>query len=136
MWPPPTPLPLPAVCWVLLTPIHLLHHQPWQVAPPIILALLSLYRSVGYFPMGTYTSAYVPFTSYVTTSTLGGVVTPLASNLGYFGIEAVFAPNMTLSASPQAVICGASANLTVNSSGSYTWSTGHYKYQYYRFTNC
>lgn len=81
--------------------------------------------TLGYFPMGTYTASnFVPFANYVTTTTLGGIVTPLASSLGYFNIEAIFAPNMTLTAASQSVVCGSVADLTVNSSANYTWNTG------------
>lgn len=80
--------------------------------------------TAGYFPMGTYTSGIVPFTNYVTTGTVGGAVAPLTSNLGYFGIEALFAPNMSLTVTSPSVVCGAAATLTASVAGTYTWSTG------------
>lgn len=46
--------------------------------------------TLGYFPMGTYPSSAIPSNLYNTTSLTGGTLTPLTSNLGIMGIEAVF----------------------------------------------
>ncbi len=47
-------------------------------------------NTVGYFPMGTYASPIIPANLYNTTALTGGTLTPLTSNLGIMGIEAVF----------------------------------------------
>ncbi|MCD6020139.1 MAG: psrP3 [Bacteroidetes bacterium] len=80
--------------------------------------------TAGYFPMGTYTTAYVPYLNYVTTTTVGGTPAPLTANLGYFGIEAVFAPTLAVSVNAATVVCGNTAVLSATTSGSYTWAAG------------
>jgi hypothetical protein len=94
-------------------------------ATPYYLGLAQPTGTVGYFPIGTFTSAYVPFTNYVTTTTLGGTPAPLTSNLGYFGIEAIFTPIApTLSIVSPTVVCGTSATLAPSTTASYSWVSG------------
>jgi hypothetical protein len=80
--------------------------------------------TLGYFPMGTYTNNYVPFMNYVTTTTLGGTPALLTSNLGYFGIEAIFVPFIPISAPSQTINCGSSAVLSASTANSYSWTSG------------
>jgi len=80
--------------------------------------------TLSYFPMGVYNTAYVPYLNYVTTSTLGGTPAPLTSNLGYFGLEAIFTPSVPIIAPSQTISCGNSAVLSATSTSNYTWSTG------------
>ena len=80
--------------------------------------------TLGYFPMGTYTTNYVHYLNYVTTTTVGGTPAPLTSNLGYFGIEAIFAPSIPITAPSQTINCGNLAVLSATTAGNYTWSTG------------
>lgn len=47
-------------------------------------------NTVGYFPMGTYASPIIPANLYNTSALTGGTLTPLTTNLGIMGIEAVF----------------------------------------------
>lgn len=81
--------------------------------------------SLGYFPLGGYINSTVPYLNYVTTTTVGGTPAPLTSNLGYFGIEAIFTPTLALSVSPPAtIVCGNQAVLSVTTADSYTWAAG------------
>lgn len=80
--------------------------------------------TLGYFPVGTYTTSYVPFTNYATFALSGGVPAPLTSNLGYMSIDGIFVPSQpTVSISSPTVVCGSSPTLT-NSAFSYTWAGG------------
>lgn len=90
------------------------------------LGFAQMIGTVGYFPAGTYTSAYLPANVYATSPLTGGVMTPLTSNLGYFGIEGVFATNIvSASASPTAVCLGASSTLSATgTASSFTWNPG------------
>lgn len=81
-------------------------------------------NTTAYYPAGTMSLSYVP-TIYATTALTGGAMTPLATNLGYFGLEAIFAPNITLSAPTVSAVCGNNAVLTASSSANtYSWNTG------------
>ncbi len=80
--------------------------------------------STGYFPMGTYTTAYVPFMKYVTTTTVGGTPTPLTSNLGYMDIVGVFQSTYNAAVNSPTVVCGSQAVLIASGGSTYTWSTG------------
>lgn len=99
--------------------------------PPSLLANTVYYLGVaqpantlGYFPVGSYTTAYVQYTNYVTTTTVGGTPAPLTSNLGYLDIVGVFAPMaQTVTLSSPTLVCGTSATLT-NSAFNYTWAGG------------
>lgn len=100
--------------------------------PPVLAGSTNYYLgfaqptgTAGYFPAGTYTSAYVPIQNYITTTTLGATPAPLTSNLGYFKIEALFAPTLNIAVSPQTVTCGNSAILSATTSAAnYTWAGG------------
>ena len=81
-------------------------------------------NTTAYYPAGTMSLSYVP-TIYATTALTGGAMTPLATNLGYFGLEAIFAPNITITAPSVSVVCGNNAVLTASSSANtYSWNTG------------
>lgn len=47
-------------------------------------------NTTAYYPMGTYPAPYIPANLYNTTALTGGTLTPLTTNLGIMGIEAVF----------------------------------------------
>jgi len=79
--------------------------------------------SPGYFPYGTVGAYYLP-NMYAYTSLTGGAYTILTQNFGYFGIQGVFLPNISLSVAPQSVSCGSNATLQATSSTNYSWSTG------------
>lgn len=107
--------------------------QTFSFTPPVNLTANTSYylgfaqpanATLGYFPMGTYTNNYVPFMNYVTTTTLGGTPAPLTSNLGYFGIEAIFVPFIPISAPSQTINCGSPAVLTASTANSYSWVSG------------
>jgi hypothetical protein len=82
--------------------------------------------TLGYFPLGASSSSFMPTTIYFTANLTGGFVFPSSTNLGYFGIDGVFAQTATISAtSPATVVCdNASITLTANGANTYTWSTG------------
>jgi hypothetical protein len=79
--------------------------------------------TLGYYPAASLTWPYVPSALYVTTTLAGGALTPLLQNLGYFGIQAVFTPTITLAVTPATVVCGSPATLNAVSSTNYSWST-------------
>jgi len=80
----------------------------------------------AYFPVGSTPSQYIPANLYVTTFTAGGVPSPITQNLGYFGLEAVFAHTtaITASAASSVVCAGSSVALNANGASTYVWSTG------------
>jgi len=81
--------------------------------------------TIGYFPIGTYTSSYVPFANYVTTALSGGTPAPLTANLGYAAMEAIFlAVSPTVTVSSPTVTCGSQATLAATTSASYSWTSG------------
>lgn len=80
--------------------------------------------ATAYLPLGTVPSAYIAANAYVTSALGGGVLTPLNANLGYFGIEGVFAHSVTVSANSQSIICGNTATINALSTANYSWSTG------------
>jgi hypothetical protein len=82
--------------------------------------------SPGYFPAGSYTVGHLPANLYSTTTLAGGVMTPLTTNLGYFGIEGIFLPNVINAAiTPTSMCLGATATITSQGLAStYTWSPG------------
>lgn len=81
-------------------------------------------NAVAYFPAGTTAAAYLPQNLYYTAALLGGAPALLTQNFGYFGIEAVFANNIALSAISPTVACGTGTTITALSSTNYSWSTG------------
>ncbi|MBL7931004.1 MAG: T9SS type A sorting domain-containing protein [Bacteroidia bacterium] len=99
--------------------------------PPVLSSGTSYYLgfaqptgTVGYFPMGAYFGNPTPYTKYVTTTTVGGTPSTLTSDLGYLGIEGIFAPALTVSAASQTVTCGVQAVLSATTVGTYTWVNG------------
>lgn len=82
--------------------------------------------TAGYFPLGTFTGlGGVPYTNYVTTTTVGGTPAPLTSDLGYPGLEAVFSPTLPIVVNaPGSVVCGGAAVLSATTAASYTWTGG------------
>jgi len=81
-------------------------------------------NAIAYYPAGTTASAYLPQNLYFTAPVIGGAPTVLTQNFGYFGIEAVFAHSVTVSAVSPTVSCGTSATITALSTTNYSWSTG------------
>ncbi|MEI8137168.1 MAG: T9SS type A sorting domain-containing protein, partial [Bacteroidota bacterium] len=81
---------------------------------------------LGYFPLAAASSSFMPTTIYVTSLLTGGFIFASTTNLGYFGIDGVFAKTTTISAtSPSTIVCdGTPITLTANGATTYTWSTG------------
>ncbi len=50
-------------------------------------------NAIGYFPVGSYQSAFIPNGIYATCALAGGALTPLTNNVGLMGLEANFAGN-------------------------------------------
>lgn len=80
--------------------------------------------TLGYFPAGTYGSNYLQPNLYYTCALTGGALTVLTNNFGFFGIEAVLAHTVTVTAVSPTVSCGSNATITALSSTNYSWSTG------------
>lgn len=80
-------------------------------------------NTIGYFPAGTSTVSYLSNNFYYTTTLAGGVLTPLGQNLGYFGIEGIFAPSINMTAASQTINCGSSATLSASGANTYSWNT-------------
>ena len=82
--------------------------------------------TLGYFPLAAASSPFMTSTIYVTSFLTGGSIFASTTNLGYFGIDGVFAHTTTISAtSPSTVVCdGTPITLTGNGASTYTWSTG------------
>lgn len=81
-------------------------------------------NAVAYFPAGTTAAPYLMQNLYYTVALAGGAPVLLAQNLGYFGIEAVFAHTVQVTAVSPTVSCGTSTNIIALSSTNYSWSTG------------
>lgn len=80
--------------------------------------------AAAYYPLGSQASPYISANAYVTSALNGGVLTALTQNLGYFGIEAVFAHSVSVSAISQSIVCGNSATVVALSNSNYIWNTG------------
>ena len=80
--------------------------------------------TLGYFPSGTYGTNYLQPNLFYTNAITGGALTVLPNNFGFFGIEAVLAHSVTVSALSPTLSCGSNAILTASSSTNYSWSTG------------
>jgi hypothetical protein len=80
--------------------------------------------STAYYPAGSLASAYMPPNLYSFTALTGGAFTTITQNFGYFGIEAVFNPTVSISVASQTVTCGTPATLVASSASNYSWSTG------------
>lgn len=99
--------------------------SPQNLAPNTLyyLGFAQPANTVGYFPAGTSTVSYLSNNFYYTTTLAGGVFTPLGQNLGYFGIEGIFAPSINMTAASQTINCGSSATLTASGANTYSWNT-------------
>lgn len=79
-------------------------------------------NSTGYFPLGTQTAAYIPLnTSF---QVVNGTLASISNNLGYFGIDAVYAPTgflITASQSSSVSCKGDAVTLTASGMSSYAW---------------
>ena len=82
--------------------------------------------TLGYFPLAASSSTFMPTTIYYTSVLTGGFVGASTNNLGYFGIDGVFAQTSTISAtSPATVVCdNGSIVLTASGANTYSWSSG------------
>lgn len=92
-----------------------------------VLGMAQMTGAAAYYPFGAQSTSYLPANMYVTTTLMGGVLTPLTQNFGYFGIEAIYqhTANVSITASPTLICNGSTANLQANGPvTSYTWSTG------------
>jgi hypothetical protein len=80
--------------------------------------------TTAYYPAGTQSSAYLPANLYFSTPLIGGVLTAITQNYGYFGLEAIFADanNITAMSSSTAICNGKTATLTASGANTYTWN--------------
>lgn len=81
-------------------------------------------NTTAYYPAGALTTSYLPPNTYYTTPLVGGAMTPLPQNLGYFRIEAILGhtANVSVSSTSSALCVGNCATLTASGSSSYTWA--------------
>jgi len=103
------------------TPVGLL------AATNYVIGMAQMTGAAAYYPAGTQATNYLPNAIFLTAGINGGVLTPLAQNFGYFGIEAIYqhTANVSVTASPSLICLGSSANIQANGPVSnYTWSTG------------
>lgn len=99
--------------------------------PPALTANTTYYlgmtqtaNSTAWYPAGTQSVSYLPANLYYTTALTGGALTVIPQNFGYFGIEAIFNPTLSITVTSPTVTCGASATLLASSASNYSWSTG------------
>jgi hypothetical protein len=90
------------------------------------LCLAQTLGTTAWSPFGTLSSYYVPQNMIYYSSLSAGFMSILAPNYGYFGIEAVFVPDVvSATSSPTAICTGSSAIITATGiATSYTWSPG------------
>jgi hypothetical protein len=82
--------------------------------------------TAGYFPIGTQPSTALPSGILFQAPLAGGSITGISTNLGFFGIEPVYAPTGLLITTTQSSVTacrGDAITLTASGVNSYTWST-------------
>jgi hypothetical protein len=98
--------------------------QPLVASTTYYLGFAQPVNSLAWYPAGAQNTAYLPANLYYSTGLNGGALNVIPQNFGYFGIEAIFSPTLTISAASQTVVCGSSATLIASTANNYTWSTG------------
>jgi hypothetical protein len=109
---------------LMLGTVQNFQFTPWQNLVPGTTYYIGLAQLSAGFPAGALNYAYVKPNTYFSSALNGGALLPIASNLGYFAIEAVFSPTISASVSPSVTCSGSSATLSVNGPSSYTWRQG------------
>ncbi len=104
-----------------------LNAQSLTAATNYVIGMAQMTGAAAYYPAGTQATNYLPQNMYLTAAIGGGVLTPLPTNFGYFGIEAIYqhTANVSISASPTVLCIGSTSTLqALGAVNAYTWSSG------------